>query len=102
MLRISTLDTEYIRVPVAAKEAGAVVDPTGDTVQMAFPLAGVDPVSGDWKTASWETAGTTYYARCLVGPTGDVTLTDGLYDAWVKVTDTPEVVVRKAGQLQVV
>jgi hypothetical protein len=30
-----------------------------------------------------------------------VTLTDGLYDVWVRVTDSPEIPVKKAGQLEV-
>jgi len=80
-----------------------VVDPTSDTVQMAFVNG--EPTSGDWKTATWEadssTNPTTYYARCLVGPGGTVTLSDGDYQVWVKITDSPEVPVLKAGRLVV-
>lgn len=105
MLRISALSLEYVRVRVSATNAGAAVDPTGDTVVMAFTAEGVAPVSGDWKTASWETDATTttdsYYARCLVGPSGTVTLTAGAYDVWVKVTDSPETPVMRAGNVEV-
>lgn len=100
-LCISSLDTEYLRVRVSAEEAGVAVNPTGDTVEMAFPATGIAPVSGDWKSASWETDGAAHYARCLVGPTA-VVLAAGLYDVWVRVTDSPEIVVRKTGQLKIV
>lgn len=85
---------EYVAVNVSAKEAGAFINPTSDTVTMAFTLNGDDPVSADFKSASWETDSTTnpdtYTALCLVGPSGAVTLTPGSYSVWVKVVDTPE------------
>lgn len=100
------LSLEYVRVPVAAKTAGVAVNPSADVVVMAFTAVDVDPVVGDWKTASWETDATTtpttYYARCLVGPGGTVTLAVGVFDCWVKVTDAPEIPARRAGNLQVV
>ena len=104
--QISTASLEYVRVQVSATASGAAVDPTGDTVNMAF-LADADaPVSGDWKTASWETDTSTepdtYWARCLIGTGGAVALTAGDYHVWVKVTDSPEVPVLRAGQLRVI
>lgn len=105
MLRVSALSLQYIMIKVSATKDGLAVDPTGNTVQMAFPLAGAAPVAGDWKSASWETDATTspdtYYARCLVGPSGTVALTAGTYDVWVKVTDNPEIPVMKCGLLEV-
>lgn len=102
--RLSSLATMYVQVPVSAKEAGLPIDPTGDAVTMAF-TRGADPESGDWKTASWDTDPTTtpdtYLAQCLVGPSGAVTLGRGLWDVWVKVIDSPEVVIVPAGQLEV-
>src|SRR3954452_21641036 len=97
----SALSTEHVRIAVAAKMQGAVYDPTGDTVQMAFIQGDGSPSSADWHTASWEVNGTTYYACCLVGPTGGTILPASPvpYTAWVKVTDNPEVPVRPAGQL---
>ena len=100
-MQISSLTKEYVRVAVAATEAGAPVIPTGDVVQMAFTVNGADPVGGDWKSATWETSGSIYYARCLVGPGGTVALAVGHYLVWVKVTDSPEVPVRSAGFLDV-
>lgn len=95
-MKLSTLTLQYVKVPVTAEVSGAAIDPTGDAVQMAFPVRGVKPVTNDWKTASWETMDGTYLARCLVGPGGTVTLGVGLYDVHVKITDSPEIVVDQA------
>lgn len=100
-LKVSSLSTEYIRVSVSVTKAGIPFDPTGDTVQMAFPLPNVEPVLADWKASSWESTGGNYWARCLVGPSGTVTLADGNYDVWVKITDSPEIPVRKVGSLSI-
>lgn len=107
MATISSLSKVYVKVPVSATESGAPVDPTIATVTMAFTDVDTEPVSGDWKTADWETDTTRspdrYYARCLVGPSGTVTLTDDTYAVWVKITGiTPEVPVIKAGSVLVV
>lgn len=97
---------QYVKVPIAPKVSGAIVDPTADVVTMAFMASGSAPSSGDLKTASWETVSTDvhypYRARCLVGPGGTVTLTAGLYTVWVKVVDNPETVLRPAGLLRVI
>lgn len=106
MLTLSTLSLEYVRVLVSATSSGSAVNPTSDTVTMAFVAEGTAPVSGDFKAATWETDSTTtpatYFARCLIGPTGTLALTAGIYDAYVKVTDSPEVPVHKAGQIRVI
>lgn len=105
MLEISSASVEYVKAPVRLRQSGATVDPTGYTVQMAF-IDDPDavPVSGDWKTASWETDATTnpatYYARCLVGSAA--TLTAGVYTLYVKVAGSPEVPVLKSGLVRVV
>jgi hypothetical protein len=105
VLSISSLSTAYVLSDVGAKISGANIDPTGDTVQMAFVPGSRNPEAGDWKTSSWETntltTPDTYSARCLVGPAGAVELVPGIYSVWVKVTDSPEVVVRNVGSLQV-
>lgn len=78
----SILSLDYVRVSYYSD-----TDPTALTVQMAFTDPGVDPVSGDWKSASWDPAVTAspYVARCLVGPSGAFTPTAKTYDVWVKV-----------------
>ena len=95
---------EYVRVPVAARIAGQLVDPTGLVVQLAFVPPGITPQAGDLVTGSWETdtstRPTTYRARALVGP-GGAALPRGRYTVWVKVTSDPELPLRPAGQLRV-
>lgn len=100
-MNISSLSTEYIKVPVTATVSGVAINPTTDTVQFAFTAADVNPVLADWKSGTWETSGGVYYARCLVGPAGTVTLAAGDYWVWLKVTDNPEVPVRAVGALRV-
>lgn len=56
---------------------------------------------GDWQLADWETISGRYYARCLVGPGGTVTLAVGNCNVWVKVTDNPEVPIMPAGTLTI-
>lgn len=96
---ISSMSKEFVLVPVAAKEEGLPIDPTSSPVEMAFAPADTDPE--EWNAATWETAGSKYYARCLVGP-GVVELEKGLLQVWVRVTDNPEVPVLRAGELRVI
>lgn len=106
VVTISAASTEYVRVPIRAKADGVTVDPTGDTVKLAFMAATTAPGSGDLKTGSWETdasgATAVYYARCLVGPDGGITLTADTYTVWVQIQDSPETPLIVAGLLKVV
>ncbi len=87
MTTISSASVQYVKVRISATESGEAVDPTSATVTMAFVSVGAEPSSGDWKTASWETdtARSRFYARCLVGTGGAVTLTDGTYQPRIKI-----------------
>lgn len=99
---LSALTVDYVQVPVRATEAGVVTNPTSLVVKLAFTTPGTAPVSGDWKTGSWDTAiGGTYLAQVLVGP-GQNVLGKGVYSVWVQVVDSPEVPVVRVGSLQVV
>lgn len=105
MLEFTTASLEYVPVQVTATKSGAVYDPTSDTVQMAFVAGTVTttPASLTFYTASWDTANGAYYALCLVGPSpGVVALTAGIWTVYVKVTDSPEVPVKNAGQIRMV
>lgn len=104
----SATSLEEVLAVVSADRGGAAVNPTANTVQIAFitsPPETASPGASDWKTASWETDTTTdpdeYSAKCLVGPGGAVTLTAGTYYAWVKITDSPEVPVKYSGIVKV-
>jgi hypothetical protein len=94
--------TSLEEVPVSVT-APAGVNPTGDTVQMAF-LASPPPTQpgpGDWKVATWQSTSTPYIALCLVGPGGTTTLIAGQWSVWIKITASPEAPVKYAGILQV-
>jgi hypothetical protein len=105
VLRIASTSLQYVKTQITAKVNGASVNPTSDAVSIAFVATGTLPGVSDWKTADWETDATVtpnlYYARCLIGPGGSVTLTAGLYHLFVKITDSPEVPVILAGFVKV-
>jgi hypothetical protein len=103
MLTIAAVSTEYVRVPVQATVAGLAVNPTTLPVSMAFLTSNADPQSGDWHTASWDTTPSGgFVAQCLIGPSpGVVQLTAATYWAWIRIEDTPEVVIRPAGMLTI-
>lgn len=84
MLTISSLSTEYVKIPIVDGPANL----TTLTVQMAIVPQGQDPVSGDWKSASWVGAS----AAVLIGPATALPLTKGVtYGIWVKITSSPEI-----------
>lgn len=93
---ISDLSTVYVKSRIIATVNGATYNPTGDPVEVAFKPPGVDPAGPDWHAASWETAGTSYHARLLVGPVGGLVLAAGTYKMWIRITDAPEVPVLEA------
>lgn len=100
MLTILAQSLEYVQVQVSAPGVNGPYDPTGDVVQFAFEPSSAAPST--WYTGSWFTpVANTYFAQCLVGPSGAVTLTPGTYTIWIKITDSPEIVVRTPGSLQV-
>lgn len=102
--RIYESSLEDVMVPVEAILSGSPIDPTTDLVQMAFiPLDQEEPAPADLNIASWETWGSgltvKYYAKCLVGAGGAVALAEGIYQVFVKITDSPEVPVLQATNL---
>lgn len=99
--RISTLSTRYLRCSVAATDSGVPVDPTGSVVTFAFMDGETKPISGDFKTASWETTGSEYLARCLIGSGGAVTLAVGTYTVWIKLILAPETLVEAVGEVNI-
>lgn len=94
--------TSLEEVPVSIT-APPAINPTGDTVAMAFLAVPppVQPGPSDWQTATWQSTSAPYIALCLVGPGGTTTLAAGQWYVWVKITATPEVPVKFAGVLQV-
>lgn len=102
-LSISSLSTQYIQVPVTALESGLPVNPTSNTVSIAFVLGRLNPVTADWQTGTWQTSSVNgqYFAQVLVGPDGAVTLTEGAWTVWLQVVASPETVIIQTGSLVV-
>jgi hypothetical protein len=104
-ISLVTGELRYVLSEISFKKVGVLTDPTGDVVRWAFPLQGTALSAATWYVCSWETVGTTYWARCLVGTTGtaggDVTLAAGAYDAYVKITDNPEAPIEYVGRVTV-
>lgn len=102
---LSSLSKEFVKVRVSGRRGGAVIDPTGYTVEFAFTAAATpatEPDEADWVVGSWETDATQenhYHARCLVGPSGAITLANGTHDVWVRFDDTLERPVRRVGRI---
>lgn len=101
MASLNVLSLQYVRVPVSATKSGAAYDPTSDDVDFAFLPSGQAPSGGDWTAGLWETDGSVYYAKILVGPGGTVTLSTSEYVVWVKIVDSPEIPVLQAGTLTI-
>lgn len=101
MLEMSTASTEYVKIPVIARIAGELADPTADTVSLAIlPPTTAAPAGGDWLTGDWETdTDLGYLARTLV-TAGDFPA--GTYAVWAKVAHDPETIVRRSGLMRFV
>ena len=103
---ISSASLQYVNVPVNATKAGLPYNPTSDAVSFAFLTSiAATPQSSNWVTGSWTTLTNLnypYVAQCLVGPGGTTQLSAGLYVIWIMITDSPEVPVLQAGQLQII
>lgn len=86
---VQSLRNLYFRV----EDRFGVKDPTVDAVSMAFVPVGTEPAAGDYKVCSWftDTATGFHYAVALVGPAGTFALGRGVYQAWLKFTDNPEI-----------
>lgn len=107
MYAISVLSTEYVKVVATPVVGGVAVNPTSDAVSFAIVEAGSQPTTPDWFSGIWEIDATTdpvtYIACGLVGPSGGGhVLTIGRYDVYIRITDAPEVPIKKAGPLRVV
>jgi hypothetical protein len=102
-VRVSELSLETLRFPVFADSGGAIHNPTGAVVELAFiPEAATNPAGGDWTAGGWDsTVIGTYVATFLVGPGGAKALAPGTYYVWIRITEAPEAVVREVGELVV-
>ncbi|MBP2704388.1 hypothetical protein JOL79_11245 [Microbispora sp. RL4-1S] len=74
-----------------------------EAVDIAFTTPNIEPDTEDWHAAAWGTPTPTgCVARILIGPgDGTVTLTDGTYDMWVRVTGPVQAPVFRTGQIAI-
>jgi hypothetical protein len=102
----SVLSTQYVQTLVQVTSVSGDYDPTSDTVSFAFTNASAYPAAmpSEWSPGSWVTfPGDQWWAQILVGPANDgVSLPNGTWQAWLKITDNPEVPVLMPFQLQIV
>lgn len=102
----SQLATLYYKVPIQATSGGIAVNPSSYPVVFAFmPQVTQQPQTSDWVTGSWEAVPNNllypYSARCLVGPSGTITLATGVWVVFYKITGNPEVDADIAGYLEI-
>jgi len=91
---------EYLPIRVKATRLGGDYDPSVDPVEVALPEINVAPST--WKVATWQSYDGKHYANVLVGTGGDFALAVGDYDIFVRITDSPEVPVLRAGMLRII
>jgi hypothetical protein len=97
-MRADTL--EYATATITADH-----DITGKVIEVSLPVTANPPVT--WVAADvvevTAEAGGRYKAkyRVLIGPAGQFTLTPQVYDWTVRLTDDPEIPVRKVDQLTI-
>lgn len=95
-LKMSHLTKEYVHVGVTLTDDGGGL-PGTITADMAFPVAGQLPQF--FFACQVVGRGAKYDVKTLVGPSGQVALPAGTYDVWVRIDDSTELAVRKAGSL---
>ena len=106
MTAISALSTQYIWVPIRADHPISGKINIAST-QVAVAIVTDTPTVDDWTDATWESTedtvnGVDYWlARLKVGPDGAVTLDDGTYQVWARITTADETPVLRVGELTV-
>ena len=106
MTRISVASCPYTRTDVSCTlPDGTVVNPSSFPVSFAFLDAGAVPTAGTtWTLGSWDESGAGFTARILVGPAnlnGQVTLSAGDYNAFVKIAASPETIILPIGPVTI-
>ena len=102
----SQLATLYYKVPINATSGGVQVNPSSYPVVFAFMLQVTQqPQTSDWVSGSWEAVPNSilypWSARCLVGPSGTITLAPAVWVVYYKITGNPEIDADIAGYLEI-
>ena len=101
LIKIRSVSVEAVQAAVVSTE-----DPTSNTVEFAFPAEDAEPstwTAGSWDGSAASIEGTRYYtvAEIIIGTGGDIALTDGKYDVYVRIDAGSETPVLHCGQLRV-
>lgn len=110
MITRSVLDTDYLAYPVLIiSSTGGHLNPTSDPVAFAFMPnpTNANPTVSDWHPGSWyTTTNGGYVAQILVGPANSGVVPQpagpGLWNVWIKVTDSIQVPIWQVDTLQLV
>lgn len=101
--------SQDVLIRVAALESGLAVNPTADTVEVAFTNNGATPGgsgSAAWRTAAWETDNTgpapAYDVVVRIGSSATGALRAGIYQTTIRVTHTPTIPWIDAGRIKIV
>jgi hypothetical protein len=97
---ISVLSTIYLYCDVSCVLSdGSNVDPTGGDVAFAFLPSGTRPTSGTtWTAGIWAETGAGFTAQVLFDPAA-LSLAPGDVDAYIQMTEPPELIVLPCGPL---
>ncbi|MGV3564213.1 MAG: hypothetical protein ACO1ON_13125 [Nocardioides sp.] len=87
---IPAISIEHIHVPVSVTSGGLPVAPTV-RIAVVDDCTGTTPGDDDWHDADWIDGGVRWL---YLG-----NLPAGTYAVWVRITDAPEIPVRRAGVL---
>jgi len=102
----SVLSTQYQQTLIAVTSVSGDYNPTSDTVSWAFANANAYPAAApsEWTAGEWVTyPGGQWWAQVLVGPAnGGLVLGTGTWQAYLRITDDPEVPVLAPFLLQIV
>lgn len=90
-VEIPSSSTEYLMVEVVKKSGRSFLDLTTTTIDFAFVAENAEPTGGDYSVAgSWDhSSAISQDAAVLVGPSGTVTLAEGTYDVWIRISGLP-------------
>lgn len=99
--KVSSLSKEFVWANITELNS---VNISAVIIELAITPYGIKPVSTDWLTPGVSESPSLPVRRValLVGPGGGVlVLTEGTYDLWRRVTDSPEVSIDRVGSFEV-
>lgn len=99
MLEIPYTTNDYVVLPLT-EWASDVEDPTSLPVEIAIIVPGDNPDNGDYVDAAWVTEDGVHKARVLWQTAVPAATARTVYDAWLRITSSPETPVLYAGPIR--